>query len=100
MIKNKIDVYSADTIYKFGNSGGGVAENFRPLITGNACFDSLNAYINNNEIFHCPSATGFVYNYFNLSYGLNSADNMTGAHPVIYVYLKLFWISLQLNFLV
>jgi prepilin-type processing-associated H-X9-DG protein len=36
-------------------------------------FQLLNEYINNEEIFHCPSDTEFAYTVNNLSYGFNLA---------------------------
>jgi len=45
-------------------------------------FHRLNEYINNEEVFHCPSDTDFVYRVANLSYGFNLLGSYDDPAPV------------------
>jgi len=46
-------------------------------VTSTQWFTALNEYINNKEIFHCPSDQDFVFTIANLSYGINLMGNNT-----------------------
>ena len=45
-------------------------------------FFSLNEYINNEEVFHCPSDQDFTFTCQNLSYGFNVIGTFDGVAPV------------------
>jgi prepilin-type N-terminal cleavage/methylation domain-containing protein len=46
------------------------------LTAGTIWFDKLNAFVNNEEVFHCPTHTDFKFDYNNISYGHNAIGIM------------------------
>ena len=49
-------------------------------VNGPFWFERINEdYLNNEEIFHCPSDEDFVYEYRTISYGLNCYGGGTGT---------------------